>query len=141
MHPALESHLAKYRKLVPGLALILHLADGQIGEVSEAAIDRALKWATYLETHARRAYGSTSIATADAARAIIAKIKSGHLKASFGSREVWRPQWSLLTDRETVQAALALLVDYDWLGVETRPTAGRTATIYHVNPRMDEVNL
>ncbi len=120
MHPALKSHLAKYRKLVPGLALILHLADGQIGEVSEAAIDRALKWATYLETHARRAYGSTSIATADAARAIIAKIKSGHLKASFGSREVWRPQWSLLTDRETVQAALALLggLQLAWSGDE-----------------------
>ena len=27
MHPALESHLAKYRKLVPGLSLICHLVD------------------------------------------------------------------------------------------------------------------
>jgi putative DNA primase/helicase len=28
LHPALESHLAKYRKLVPALALICHLVDG-----------------------------------------------------------------------------------------------------------------
>ena len=28
---ALESHLAKYRKLMPALALLLHLADGEIG--------------------------------------------------------------------------------------------------------------
>ena len=27
LHPALESHFAKYRKTIPALALILHLAD------------------------------------------------------------------------------------------------------------------
>jgi putative DNA primase/helicase len=34
-HPALESHLAKYRSLVPSLALLIHLADGPSGPVSE----------------------------------------------------------------------------------------------------------
>jgi len=131
----LESHLAKYRKLVPGIALISHLADGGIGEVSETAVERALKWASYLETHAARTYASTAIASADAARAIITKIKSGHLKEKFGPREVWRPQWSLLTDRDTVHAALQLLVDYDWLGSATVPTNGRPATVYTFNPK------
>ncbi|MGI8427638.1 MAG: YfjI family protein [Actinomycetota bacterium] len=37
LHPALESHLAKYRKLVPGLALILHLVGRGTGPVSEKA--------------------------------------------------------------------------------------------------------
>lgn len=136
LHPALESHLAKYRKLVPGLALIIHLADGGTGEVSRAAVEKALRWAAYLETHAVRTYASTAIASADAARAIVAKIKSGHLKEQFGSREVWRPQWSLLTDRDTVHAALELLVDYDWLSVATVKTPGRTATVYTVNPKV-----
>jgi hypothetical protein len=31
MYPALKSHFAKYRKLVPALALAFHLADGQRG--------------------------------------------------------------------------------------------------------------
>ena len=80
LDPMLESHLAKYRKLIPALALITHLADGGRGEVSKAAVEKALRWAKYLETHAARTYASTTIAAADAARAIIAKIKSGHLK-------------------------------------------------------------
>jgi putative DNA primase/helicase len=137
LHPALESHLAKYRKLVPALALISHLSDSGTGDVSEAAIEKALKWAAYLETHAACAYASTTIASADAAQAILAKIKSGHLKSQFGSRDVWRPQWSRLTDRATVQEALQLLVDYDWLSVAAiSNTGGRTATVYTVNPKV-----
>ena len=50
----MESHLAKYRKLVPGLALTIHLADAGKGEVSKIAAEKALRWATYLETHAAR---------------------------------------------------------------------------------------
>jgi Protein of unknown function (DUF3987) len=37
MSPAAEGHLAKYRKLVPSLALINHLADGGTGPVSHRA--------------------------------------------------------------------------------------------------------
>jgi putative DNA primase/helicase len=44
LHPALESHLAKHRKLIPGLALICHLADGGTGPVTESATLRALAW-------------------------------------------------------------------------------------------------
>ena len=64
LHIALEAHLAKYRKLVPGLSLICHLADGLIGPVGVAAVRRAIAWATYLETHAQRAYGSVTAASA-----------------------------------------------------------------------------
>lgn len=42
LHPAMESHLAKYRKLVPGLALILHLARGGSGAVLEQSTLQAL---------------------------------------------------------------------------------------------------
>jgi putative DNA primase/helicase len=35
LHPALESHLAKYRKPIPGLALIIHLAEGNTGCAAE----------------------------------------------------------------------------------------------------------
>ena len=41
MAPALESHLAKYRKLVPALALINHLADGGAGPIGRTALGRA----------------------------------------------------------------------------------------------------
>lgn len=135
LHPALEAHLAKYRKLVPGLALISHLADGLSGSVRVAAVRQALAWATYLETHAQRAYSSVTAASAETAKAIIAKVRSGQLKAEFRSHEVWRPRWSRLTDREAVQAGLTMLVDFDWLAVRRVQTAGRPALIYSVNPK------
>jgi putative DNA primase/helicase len=135
LEPMLEGHLAKYRKLIPGLALIIHLSDGGKGEVGVPAVEKALKWAAYLETHAARVYASTSIAATDAARAIMAKIKSGHLKQEFGSREIIRAQWSMLRHRERVHAGLQLLVDHDWLTRDIVETGGRKATVYRANPK------
>jgi len=137
IHPALESHLAKYRKLVPALALACHLVDDPGSSlVSAASLERALAWAKYLETHARRAYGSVTAASAATAEAIVAKIRSGDLKPEFRSHEVWRPGWSKLSDRDAVKAALELLVDYDWLAVRKVETAGRPGFIYAANPRI-----
>jgi putative DNA primase/helicase len=136
LHPALESHLAKYRKLVPSLALILHLANNGTGPVTERAALQALAWAEYLETHARRAYGSVTVPEVAAAKAIISRIRKGDLKREFSSREVWRPGWAMLADREQVADALRLLVDFDWLATTTKTdTGGRPATIYTANPR------
>ena len=128
LHPALESHLAKYRKLVPGLALICHLADGGTKFVGLPALERALA--------ARRAYGSATAVSATTAKAIVAKIRSGDLKCEFRSHEVWRPGWSKLTDSDAVRAALEMLVDYDWLRVRKLETGGRPAFIYIVNPKI-----
>src|SRR5690606_7947670 len=57
-HPALESHLAKYRKLVRALALVCALADGEQEVVSITSTARALAWAEYLRTHAERVYAA-----------------------------------------------------------------------------------
>lgn len=141
LHPAMESHLAKYRKLVPGLALILHLADGGTGAVGERPALQALAWGEYLETHAARVYGSLAAPETEAARAILAKLRGGDLPERFGSRDVWRPCWAKLTDRGTVADALDLLVELDWLGTEQEPTAGRTRTVYVMNPRVIDGQL
>jgi hypothetical protein len=95
-----------------------------------------LAWAKYLETHARRAYGSVTAISAATAMAIIAKIRSGNLKSEFRSHDVWRPAWSKLADSGAVRAALDMLVDYDWLRVRKVETVGRPAFIYVVNPKI-----
>jgi len=135
LHPALESHLSKYRKLVPSLALTLHLASNGTGPVSECATLQALAWAEYLETHARRAYGSVAAPEVATANAILKRIRKGDLKREFSSRDVWRPGWAMLSDRDQVADALRLLVDFDWLAATRTETLGRTATLYSVNPR------
>ncbi len=86
--PALEAHLAKHRKLIPVLALIRHLADGGAGPVTLHALESAFAWARYLESHARRIYGSIGDAEARAAKAIAARIKGGDLSAPFLAREI-----------------------------------------------------
>jgi putative DNA primase/helicase len=136
LHPALESHLAKYRKLVPGLALIFHLVDHGVGPVGMPAIERAIAWARYLEKHAHRAYGSITFAAAATAQAILAKLRSGALKPEFSSRDVWRPGWSRLTDPDVVHAGLRMLVDYDHLAeAKVEKTGGRPAVVYTANPK------
>ena len=54
LSPAFEGHIAKYRKLVPALALINHIADNGDGSVTQKSLLRALAFVTYLESHARR---------------------------------------------------------------------------------------
>ncbi|MDY6830985.1 MAG: YfjI family protein, partial [Thermodesulfobacteriota bacterium] len=134
LHPALESHFAKYRKLIPSIALICHLADGGTGPVTEKSTLRALAWSEYLESHAQRAYGSVSQPEISVAKAILRRIKKGDLPGSFGSRDVWRPGWAKLTDRDQVKEALRLLEDYNWITRERiEGTGGRPKTIFHVN--------
>jgi hypothetical protein len=95
-----------------------------------------LAWSEYLDSHAQRVYGSLTHHEVGAAKAILRKIKQGKLEPDgFSSRDVWRPQWSKLTDREQVIKALNLLVDYQWLNsIEQKDTGGRTATLYTLNP-------
>lgn len=135
LHPAMESHLAKYRKLVPGLALILHLADGGTGPVTHAATLRALAWAELLESHAARVYASVSAPDVAAAKAILGRIRKGDLPAAFTGREVWRHGWTLLSDLPQVNDALALLLDFGWLVAARTDTGGRPSVVYTVNPR------
>lgn len=132
LHPALESHFSKYRKLVPALALILHLADGGSGPVTGKSTKQAIAWSKYLETHAMRAYGAVSHHEVVTAKAILRRIKKGDLPNSFSSRDVWRPGWSMLSDRDQVISGLRLLVDYGHLREDRNETGGRPSTTFHV---------
>lgn len=135
LHPAFESHLSKYRKLVPSLALILHLADNRSGSVGHHAVLQALAWSEYLETHAKRLYASVTAVEISTAKTILKKIKSKSLPTVFSKRDVYRPQWSGLTDREQIKKGLQLLVDYGWLRESLIPTEGRSSEKYELNPK------
>jgi len=138
MSPALEGHVAKYRKLVPSLALINHLADGGAGPVSHRALLKALAAAYYLESHARRIYGSASEAELAAAKAILKHIRNDDLKNDFTARDVHQRGWANLTEREQVGAGLSLLVDLDYLAPSAHSAGvegGRPRVTYLVNPR------
>lgn len=136
--PALESHLTKYRKLMPSLALIFHLvnvADGnEPGAVSEQAAHMATAWCDYLESHAYRLYGGMTAPGMETAREIIKHLRRGVIRNGATLREIWRPQWSKLTSSEEVKAGLDVLIEYDWLTVEKEQTGGRPTERIRLNP-------
>jgi len=136
LHPALESHFSKYRKLVPALALINHLVDGGSGAVGSDALKRAIAFSEYLASHARRLYGAGLRLEVVTAQAILARIRKGELIDGFTARDILQNDWAKLTDREQVIAGLALLVDHDWLAERITPTGGRPRTDYIINPKV-----
>ena len=82
---SLESHLAKYRSLMPSLALIFHLVNCETKSwpfppIDENAALMAIEWCKYLETHARRLYSSAMDPSMESARALLQKIKSGDVQ-------------------------------------------------------------
>lgn len=139
--PSLESHLAKYRSLMPSLALIFHLVEVVVdstaaGPVSERAAVMAAAWCDYLETHATRVYGVATMPGLEAAREIVKHLRRGAIRDGATLREIWRPQWSKLTSSEEVKTGIEVLVEYDWLTVEKEQTGGRPTERLRLNPRI-----
>ena len=135
LHPAFEAHIAKYRSLLPSIALVCHLVDGAPGErVGVREFYRAEAWAEYLESHAGRIYAALLRADHAAARALGERITDGALPSPFRLRDVYRPQWSGLTTRQAATEAVELLCDLGWLRAGKVTTGGRDATEYGINP-------
>ena len=139
--PALEAHLAKYRSLMPSLALLFQLVGfvdgtGESGAVGLEATLRAAAWCGYLRTHAERLYSSAQNSAMEAARALLERIREGEVKDGFTVREIYRKQWAKLSSSETVNAAAQVLEEFGWLRVETLKTGGRSSTKVHLHPAL-----
>ena len=137
-HPAVEAHLSKYRSLVPSLALLIHLADEPGGgPVAVAALEKALKWAHYLESHANRVYNVAEIPGLDAAKLLLRQIKSGKLGSEFRVRDVYRKGWSGLTDQTEVEVGVEILMDHSFVITQAPiQITGRKSPTYLINPKL-----
>ncbi len=133
-HPAMESHLTKYRKLIPAVSLIAHLAEGHQGPVRDDALVRAIGWGEVLESHARRVYSCGIDPGVAHARALAKRIISGEVTDGFTERDVYIKHWSMLSDKHQVQLAVAELIELDWLRAETKATRGRPKVVHRINP-------
>ncbi len=136
---ALVSHLAKYRSLMPSLALVFHLVDGVATEtppsVGIKAAARAAAWCEYLEGHAHRVYASGENSALEGARALLARIEKGVVKDGDTLRSISHGRhWSKLSTAEEVGAAAGMLEDYGWLRVEKTGTGGRPTEKLRLHP-------
>jgi putative DNA primase/helicase len=146
LHPALTSHLSKYRSLMPAVALLFELADtaasgGNADAVSLHHARQAAAWCDYLESHARRVYCCIVTPQLRAARELAEKIKQRKIGADgfFSCRDVYLKGWSGLDSPEAVKQAAEVLQDAGWvrdLSGESGPFGGRPSNRYAVNPRV-----
>ena len=95
LNPALVSHLAKYRKLMPSLALLFALADGETSSVSLAHSRQAAAFCEYLESHARRIYSMIISPERQAAAELGRRLAAGwkRIEGIFAVRDVYRNEW------------------------------------------------
>jgi putative DNA primase/helicase len=141
-HPVLLSHLAKYRSLMPSLALILHLIDGVDagvgGAVSPTAAERAAAWCRYLEAHARRLYATVTDRVRVAATLLASRMARGRLVSPFTARDIYRNDWTGLTEPRVVAEALECLRELGWIRAEAvvARDGGRPTVRFHINPRV-----
>jgi putative DNA primase/helicase len=130
-HPAIVSHLSKYRKLVPSLALIFHLCDKGHGRVDENTLLRAIAYSEYLESHTHRIYSYATRSDIEAAKTLLKRLESGKLASTFKARDLYQKGWAGLETPAKAQSAINLLLEYHHLLEEEITTGGRPATYYH----------
>jgi len=137
--PIMIEHLAKYRKLLPSLALIFHLIDiasgKATGPITVRSLERATAWCDYLASHARRIYALGLSSSHQAARALARKIQEGSLSSPFDIRDVYRKEWAFLKGKEETQSAIDVLITKGWLS-EMLCREGKPKKQYRINPKL-----
>ena len=141
--PALESHFAKYRSLMPSLALVFQLIEFVDGSGERSAVGlrptlQAAAWCEYLETHARRLYSSAENPAMEGARALLDHIRKGEVCDGDSTRSVYRKHWAKLSTPEEVNSACQVLQEFGWLRIEAVKTGGRSATRLRLHPLLSE---
>ena len=144
-------HLSKYRKLMPVLALIFHIidiADGKTepGPVTLDSAKRAAAWCDYLESHARRIYGTVltqskglTLIVPPSAITLSEKIKFGKLKDEFTLRDVYRNGWSSIgKDPKIAKIACDFLDQIGWVRVKNNTSdKSQGGQTYQINPKIE----
>lgn len=138
----LVQHIAKYRGLMPSLAMLFHLIENHVdlkqGRVSLRTAKAAAAWCDFLESHARRIYQAATDGDIETAINLSGRIKTT-LPTPFTFRQVAQKGWAGLSDVESVRKAVGYLEDRGWVRVvevEPGPKGGRPSEEVHVNPRV-----
>jgi putative DNA primase/helicase len=137
----MQAHLAKYRSLMPSLALLFALADGCEGEVPLRHAQQAAIWCEYLKPHARRVYSGKLAPERGAAMVLGKRLREGwkEHETTFSLRDVYGNDWAYLSTPDEVRAALVVLEDSGWVRKNPRPTGprgGRPGELWSINPRI-----
>jgi hypothetical protein len=142
VRPAFESHLAKYRSLMPTLALLFYLIDWAAGErviplrVGVDHATRAAAWCDFLEMHATKVYALEG--PENAAQNLADRIREGKVTDGMSFREIYRHHWGTLDTPEKLRAAAEVLERAGRVKVQdvASGTPGRPSLVLRINPKL-----
>jgi hypothetical protein len=141
LEPSEHGHFAKYRSLIPGLALLFHLVNGQTGSVNLDSLKTALEFAKYLKSHAKRVYRSVHGLDSQPTRTLAKRLLEHKLADNFTQRNVLHKGWANLSNKDKVNLAVTALVERGWLSEHPSELGGRKTTRYKINPGISEAYL
>jgi hypothetical protein len=141
INPVMLAHLAKYRSLMPSLALLFALADGCEEEIPLRYAQQAACFCEYLKPHARRVYSQKLAAERVGAALLARRLREGWREHErvFSLRDVYRNEWASLATPDEARAALGVLEDSGWVRSSAQPVGshgGRPGEVWSINPRI-----
>lgn len=136
--PAFEAQIAKYRSLMPSLALIFALVEEP--EVPAAIAlqhtRRAAAWVDFLEGHHRKLFASEVNPELSSAHRLAEKIASSSIEDGMSLREIYRNHWSGLDRPDAVVAGIKLLAKHNIARLMVQhDTGGRPSDRIHLHPQ------
>lgn len=136
-----ESHMAKYRKLMPSLALIFHFVENHEAFrkeqcVGAASTRLAIKWCDFLQRHAEKIYKVESNPQMGPAKALAKKIEDQKIRDGSSLRSIYRHHWSQLDCPEKLNGAVRILSDLNWIRVESEKGNSKRSEIVRLNPEL-----
>ena len=139
--PAFKSHIAKYRGLMPRIALTYFLIEASAGSNSEQqipleAVEFAIEWCQHLEAHAKKLWGPSINPALVPARALGERILRGKVAEGVSLSAVQQRNWSKLVTPTEVRLAADQLETWGWLRLSVIETRGRPSTIIKLNPAL-----
>jgi hypothetical protein len=145
--PAWIAHLAKYRSLMPSLALSFQVIDFASGntnslEVSLEAAQSAASFCEFLEAHGKKVYSGMLHPGVQAAHALAKRIKDGQITDGMTVREIYRKHWTQLNSLQKVECGLMVLGECQWVKVEEeRQARGAPKDIVRIHPSLLKMSL
>ncbi len=137
MPEAIESHLAKFNKLVPSIALLIELCEGPAGSVTKRSVERAVKWARYLESHALRLYAVAAYPERALASPLLNRLLDWDKERPIRVRDIRQKGWRGLSDPKAIESTLEALESDGWLQSfedGKKPGGGRPTVTYAMHP-------
>ena len=137
-----ESHLAKYRSLVPSLALLFELmaklGNGEsIENVSAESIKMAIGLSEFLKEHAKKIYHEELSIAQKGSVLLAKKITEGAVKDGDSLRSIYRRHWSWLDTPDKLDIAISRLEECSWVLVETILNGTGKSQIIRLNPELE----